>query len=265
MIVRDSIAYGFGGGLIGNMAAFNMKENVDATFDRVTVSASEVAFRVRNPATVVIRNTVMHDMTAAAVRYEDGIQKVVLEHVTFGNGNAQAFVEASSDATKIESKNVLFLGASLPGQIAGVGSNLAVSETAFVDAAKDDYQLASGSPAIDQGETVAGITADRAGVARIQGSAPDIGAYEHCPGTCAPAPDAGTGSSGGPGASSSSGGASSSSGEGAEPGSDGAGAQDSGCGCRTAQASSRCVFLLAALAALAIAGITRRRARASRP
>lgn len=235
------------------MAAFNMKENVDATFDRVTVSASEIGFRVRNPAAVVIRNTVMHDMTAAAVRYEDGIQKVLLEHVTFGNGNAQAFVEASSDATKIESKNVLFLGASLPAQIAGVASNLAVTGGSFVDATKDDYQLLSGSPAIDKGEVITGVTADRAGVARVQGSAPDIGAYEHCPGACTPAPDAGPGgSSGGPGTSSSGGGASSSSGSGAQGGSD-ASSDDSGCGCRTTPATSTAAWGLLLVGAVSLA------------
>jgi uncharacterized membrane protein YgcG len=261
LTVRDSIAYGFGGGLIGNMAAFNMKENVDATFDRVTVSASEIGFRVRNPSNVIIRNTVMHGMTAAAIRYEDGVPKVVLEHVTFGNGNAKPFVEASSDATKIESKNVLFLGASLPTEIAGVASNLAASESAFVDAAKDDYQLASGSPAIDKGETIAGITADRAGVARVQGSAPDIGAYEHCPGTCTPALDAGPGSSSGGSGASSSGGASSSSGSGGGDGASTA-AEDSGCGCRMTRTTAHGA-LAAALAVLGLAVIACRRHAAS--
>jgi hypothetical protein len=239
LTVRDVVAYGFGGGLIGNMAAFNMKENVDATFDRVTVSASEIGFRVRNPANVIVRNAVLHDMIAAAVRYEDDVPKVVLEHVTFGNGNAAPFVEASSDATKIESKNVLFLGASLPAEIAGVASNLAVPDTAFIDAAKDDYQLAAGSPAIDKGEVITGITADRAGVARVQGTAPDIGAYEHCPGACTPAPDAGAPGSSGGTASSSSGGASSSSGSGGSAGDAGdADGSDSGCGCREARAAA---------------------------
>lgn len=258
LTVRDVVAYGFGGGLISNMAAFNMKENVDATFDRVTVSASEIGFRVRNPANVIVRNTVLHDMSAAAVRYEDGVPKVVLEHVTFGDGNAKAFVEASSDATKIESKNVLFLGASLPAELAGVPSNLAVAESAFVDAAKDDYQLATGSPAIDKGEVIAGITADRAGVARVQGSAPDVGAYEYCPGSCAPAPDAGApGSSGGPGTSSSGGasssGASGGSGAGGEDGSGG----DSGCGCREAGGGGEGPS--AVLAALVLAVVACRR------
>ena len=51
LIVRDTIASGFRAGLISNMAAFNFKEYVDVTVDGVTVSDSEIAFRLRGPAT----------------------------------------------------------------------------------------------------------------------------------------------------------------------------------------------------------------------
>ncbi len=50
-LVEDVEAWGFRNGLINNMAAFNIKERVDAVFDRVTVHHSEIAFRVRGPAT----------------------------------------------------------------------------------------------------------------------------------------------------------------------------------------------------------------------
>jgi hypothetical protein len=47
------------------------------------------------------------------------------------------------------------------------------AELKFIDAAGGDYRLAQGSPAIDKGEIVPGITNGYAG------SAPDIGAYEY--------------------------------------------------------------------------------------
>jgi hypothetical protein len=47
-----------------------------------------------------------------------------------------------------------------------------------VDAAADDYHLAPGSPAIDAGEALSGVTIDRDGVERPQGGAHDAGAYE---------------------------------------------------------------------------------------
>ncbi|HEV8712663.1 MAG TPA: right-handed parallel beta-helix repeat-containing protein, partial [Candidatus Binatia bacterium] len=46
--VTDTTARGFMG-QITNMAAFNMKEHVDAVFDGVTVFDSEIAFRLRGP------------------------------------------------------------------------------------------------------------------------------------------------------------------------------------------------------------------------
>jgi hypothetical protein len=50
LVLRDVVAYGFRKGLISNMAAFNLKENVQVEVDGVTVFDSEIAFRVRGPA-----------------------------------------------------------------------------------------------------------------------------------------------------------------------------------------------------------------------
>ena len=86
LVVRDTVAYGFGGGLIANMAAFNMKENVDALFDRVTVHSSQIGFRVRNPASVTVRNTVLYGIAGSAVRYEDDVPVVTLVELTVSVG-----------------------------------------------------------------------------------------------------------------------------------------------------------------------------------
>ncbi|MDB6128395.1 MAG: hypothetical protein JWM35_2291 [Verrucomicrobia bacterium] len=53
----------------------------------------------------------------------------------------------------------------------------------FVNAAGQDYHLAAGSSAIDAGTSVAsyGVTTDADGVARPQGTAYDIGAFEYVP------------------------------------------------------------------------------------
>ena len=92
----------------------------------------------------------------------------------------RAFVNALSPDSVLDVRNLLVLGARLPRE-ASNASNAAVDATAFVSAAAHDYRLAAGSPAVDHGVAVAEVTTDRAGVARPQGTAFDIGAYEMPP------------------------------------------------------------------------------------
>lgn len=182
LVVRDTVAYGFGGGSIANMAAFNIKENVEATFDRVTVRDSFIAFRLRGPgpnggAWVDLRNTVVHDVSYG-IRYEDYIEQVTASHVTFGAGIGQVFKAANSNWAGIDVRNSLVLRSALPAEAPSAGGNLAVSASAFANASAGDYRLVAGSPAVDTASALEGITVDRAGTKRPQGAAPDRGAYE---------------------------------------------------------------------------------------
>nr|MBA3455415.1 hypothetical protein [Deltaproteobacteria bacterium] len=197
LTIRDTIAYGFRAGLIGNMAAYNLKESVDVTLDRVTIYDSEIALRLRGPATVTVTNAVIYDVDTA-VRYEDNIVAPKIYSSTLGADVTQPFQAASSSATVIDGKNVLVLAASLPAQLSATSGSLAVQPTAFIDAANHDYHLAASSPAIDQGVTVA-VDSDRDGVVRPQGGGHDVGAYERCEGACPQVPDAGPVGGGGDG------------------------------------------------------------------
>jgi hypothetical protein len=181
LTIRDTVAYGFRNGLINNMAAFNLKENVDVVLDRVTVHDSQIAFRTRGPgsnggAWVHVQNAVIYN-TDTAFRYEDNIEQLRVWNVTLGSGVTRPFQSASSSATVPDVRNFLLLGSSLPWQ-ASHSSNLAVSASAFVGAATHDYRLSSGSPAVDRGDTLAGVTTDRLGIPRPQGSHYDVGAFE---------------------------------------------------------------------------------------
>jgi hypothetical protein len=178
--VRQTEAWGFRGGLIGNMAAFNIKENVDATLDGVTVWASEIAFRLRGPgvhggAWARVLNAVAYDV-GTAVRYEDNIEKVQVWNSTFGSLIPRFFRAANSTPAGLDVKNVLFFGpaATMPG---GLG-NLQATAAFFLNALANDYRLAPGSLAIDAGVANSGVAKDRLGVARPQGAYLDVGAYE---------------------------------------------------------------------------------------
>ena len=183
LIVRDTEAWGFRGGLITNMAAFNIKENVNVSFDRVTVSKSEIAFRLRGPgpnggAWVRVQNAVVYDVTTG-VRYEDDIERVEIWNATFGRDVVRAFRAASSTAAGVDVKNVLFMGPP-SSELAGA-SNMAAPAGHFVDATQHDYRLRSTSPAIDAGISLTAVTTDRLGVARPMQRHWDIGAFEYTP------------------------------------------------------------------------------------
>ena len=180
--IRDTIARGFGNGLIANMAAFNLKENIEATVDRVTVSDSEIAFRLRGPtssepagARVTIKNAVIYN-TGTAFRYENNIEQLRIWNSTLGAGVTRAFEAASSARSVLDVRNLLSLNP-LPAE-ANHASNLRVRPDAFVDAAGHDYELASRSDAIDRGTPLSEVAADRAGTPRPQGAGYDVGAFE---------------------------------------------------------------------------------------
>jgi hypothetical protein len=182
LTIRNTRASGFGKGIIGNMAAFNLKENINAMLENVTVSNSQIAFRCRGPSSrpygawVTVKNAVVHGCEMG-VRYEDNVETIKLWNCTFGAGNLKAFVSASAGSGCFDFKNFLMLG-TLPSFAVGP-SNLGVNSSVFVNAAAHDYHLVAGSSPVDKGITIAGLTTDRDGVSRPKGAAYDIGAYEY--------------------------------------------------------------------------------------
>jgi hypothetical protein len=178
LTVRDTVAHGFKGGLITNMAAFNFKEYVDVTVDGVTVYDSDIAFRMRgaaNGARVLLKNAVVHDV-ATAFRYEDNIQNLRIWNSTVGRNVSRPFQAASAPSATLDVRNLLSVPA-LTSE-ARPSSNLRATLSFFLNATVHDYHLAPGSPAIDGGERLGEVTEDRDGVARPQRTRYDVGAYE---------------------------------------------------------------------------------------
>ena len=178
--VRNTEAWGFKWATSNNLAAFNLKESIDATVDGVTAHDSEIGFRLRGPAWVRIQNAVVYD-TDVGFRYEDNIQNLRIWNSTLGNNVARSFVAASSSASVLDVRNLLLLGSALPSQASG-SSNLAAVPATFLNATGHDYQLVSGAAAIDSGVTIPDVTTDRQGTRRPQGAAYDVGAYERVAG-----------------------------------------------------------------------------------
>ena len=256
-VFRDVVAYGFKG-FITNQGAFNVKENVDFTLDRATIYDSELAFRMRGPALAVVRNAVVYG-NDAAVRYEDAIEDLTFQNVTF----ADPLVDGGGGApVNMAFQNALFVADVVPSEATGA-SNVAAASSFFVDRVGKDFHLLPDAPAVDAGDSIAEVTEDRDGVMRPVGDAYDVGAYEWTDAS----PASGSGGSGASGSEvggagvgglgSSEGGSSHSNangGAGAEPSS-----EDGGCGCRTVGAPTSRTPWLALVWALAL----RRRRRAS--
>ena len=179
LVIRNTTASGFRAGLISNMAAFNLKEHIDAVVDGVTVYDSQIAFRLRGATTggawVAVKNAVVYAVSTA-FRYEDNIQNLRIWNSTIGGGVTRAFQEAGAASGPLDVRNLLVLGRLTAD--ASHPSNWAVGSDAFVNATAHDYRLAEGSVAIDAGVALAGVATDRMGTPRPQGYAYDVGAHE---------------------------------------------------------------------------------------
>jgi hypothetical protein len=111
-----------------------------------------------------------------AYRYEDDIQRLQIWNNTIGKEVTRTFQAAESTADGLTVRNLLMLG-SRPPEAEG-SSNLVAADDWFVNAARHDYRLAAGAPAIDAGVTVSEVAVDRDGATRPAGRAYDVGAFE---------------------------------------------------------------------------------------
>jgi len=183
---------------IANMAQFNVKETVTVYADRITCFDSEICFRLRGADTegfshFIITNSLMYD-SDRPIRIED---YKVQEHARAshiwnttigGNITTGIFQVAGEQRPEIDVRNLLILegGPLRTGTTPGVlpwfvntSENMIVPASAFVNAALHDYHLAPGSPAIDAGVNILGISnLDLDRTPRLQGAAYDMGAYE---------------------------------------------------------------------------------------
>ena len=141
--VEDVEAWGFGNGLIPNMAAFNIKERVDAVFERVSVHHSQIGFRLRGRAdagaTVSIGRAVLHHVSTA-IRFEDDLASLQVRDMTLGRDVGDAFRRVASPATTLDVRDLIVLGTRLPIEVGADRARL-VGPQAFVNAAADDYRL----------------------------------------------------------------------------------------------------------------------------
>jgi hypothetical protein len=177
LTLRDTVAFGFRNGEISNMAAFNLKEDVDVTIEAVTVYDSEIAFRIRGRegfgAQPTLTNVLVYDVDTA-LRLEGELQAdIPVHHVTFGSDIDRVVQTAGgASADRLDVRNVVVLGAAdaFPGAVEAVAAD-------FQNAAQHDYVPTASASWLDSGEDL-GVTRDLRGALRPQGAGPEPGAFE---------------------------------------------------------------------------------------
>jgi hypothetical protein len=190
----------------------------------------------------VVENNVVitdhwHGISFYGMRNSRIVNNTVIDLNDVDPGPPWIMVTAHKDGTPSENvvvRNNLATDFSLEGQqvVGDHNTTLTALDTFFVNPAKFDLHLLASSPAIDVGSSESAPNLDADGIARPQGAAVDLGAYEwHEPSVTLAGGFANTGgalSAGGSGLGS---GGSNASGNGA--GTSGPASGDSGCGCRT--------------------------------
>ena len=141
-----------------------------------------------------LNNTIYHSFEAISLFVSGGGTIHVLSefknnaiYMTAGTAFANPNSWAPTSAAQVDYNSIYLTGgaAAYSGTHASWNANTVSTDPLFVSVGTD-YHLQSGSPLIDAGTTIASVTTDKDGVARPQGSAYDIGAYE-VSGSAAPA------------------------------------------------------------------------------
>jgi predicted outer membrane repeat protein len=109
----------------------------------------------------------------------------LLGTIVYGNSNPAGALDIFASSFTTTNVNSCDIGSATGYTLSGtsgnnrpVGTNPMLSALASNGGSTQTMALPAGSPCIDTGTTISGITTDQRGIPRPQGSAPDIGAYE---------------------------------------------------------------------------------------
>lgn len=111
---------------------------------------------------------------------------VTIRNNIFYNPGPYAISRYTANISNCSVDHNLIVGGSMMSDSSGcsMSANTSTSDPKFANVSNFDFHVLQGGPGIDQGVPAAAV--DMAGVARPQGSAPDIGAYEYVAGASGP-------------------------------------------------------------------------------
>ena len=172
--VENLTCYGWQNG-IPNMAALNIKEGVDAVFNRCTFYNNEIALRFRGPdPDITIKNSLLYDNNRA-LRVEDGLANLKVYHNTFGDGNTTVVEEAGAGFGVGTDAQANVFYTSVPSQFSAV-TNQSFADADVVSVTTNDYRPFDTATWINSAPTVTSVTVDITGQPRD--ASRNYGAYE---------------------------------------------------------------------------------------
>jgi parallel beta-helix repeat protein len=143
-------------------------------------SGGGVGILVQGERDQVYNNIVYGNRLGGIYVFGDGRDIKVMNNTVYNNQGPGVIIDATTSNTSVKN-NILYQNA---GVIQNQGSGTIISnnltlDPLFVNTATKNFSLKAGSPAIDKGMPLSEVFDDFAGLARPQGPAYDIGAFEY--------------------------------------------------------------------------------------
>jgi len=168
-IIRNSIFYGNGfndaRGLVGSGLLLSSGDN-NVAYNNIAYSNAGDGISVNCTNCAAYNNTVYSNQFGIGVN-SVSTNAIIRNNIAYQNGNGSV------------AHQIVDWGAA--GIV--VDHNLVAVDPYFVNASAHNFSLQAGSPGIDAGATINVVTTDIQGIARSQGAAYDIGAYEYSTGS----------------------------------------------------------------------------------
>jgi parallel beta-helix repeat protein len=122
-------------------------------------------------------NVIYNNWSGIAINYSSNSH--VYNNTLYNNSQPECIDASVNVSGAVIRNNICYQSGTIATSSDAVLSDNLTANPLFVDAAKANFHLQSGSPAIDQGLTISTVNHDRDGNLRPQGGAYDIGAYEY--------------------------------------------------------------------------------------
>lgn len=191
-----------GDGVASSVIRNNVLDNNHAS----GISLYQIDAGLPSTGNMVINNTIrMASNARFAINIQDGSSGNTLRNnilLDTASGRGAIDIDTASLSGLVSDHNAVTDAMSIDGNVMTLAawqsrthtdaSSIATTDTVLF--ASGGMTLADNSPAIDAGDATGAPPTDILGVARPQGAAVDIGAYEHCNGSCSGATGGGDGS-----------------------------------------------------------------------